>query len=306
MRDDFCAFILTHGRPDNVVTYKTLRACRYTGDVFFIVDNEDAAVDRYRANFGAERVIVFDKKAQADKIDEANNFDNRKVIVHARNASFDIAESLGVTHFVQFDDDYYFFGFRGCDGAKTIRRMDAVFDEVLDFLDSTPTLTVAFAQGGDSIGGFAGVKMKRKAMNSFFCRTDRRFTFLGSINEDVNTYVVEGTRGGLFFTFTGLQLDQKDTQSQGGGMTGHRVGAEVELVDLLEPGVLVRGEYRVRLAGLGQHQPPAKWRDALDHAGNIVLDKNITARPDAFLKAIAPFRPDVVVGVERAIADLGE
>lgn len=215
----FAAFILTHGRPDNVVTYKTLRACGYTGDVFFIVDNEDATADRYRANFGAERVIVFDKKAQADKIDEANNFDNRKVIVHARNASFDIAEALGVTHFVQLDDDYYFFGFRGADGAKTIRRMDSVFEDVLDFLDSTPTLSIAFAQGGDSIGGFAGVKMKRKAMNSFFCRTDRRFTFLGSINEDVNTYVVEGTRGGLFFTFTGLQLDQKDTQSQGGGMT---------------------------------------------------------------------------------------
>lgn len=215
----FAAFILTHGRPDNVVTYKTLLACGYTGDVFFIVDNEDATADRYRANFGAERVIVFDKKAQADKIDEANNFDNRKVIVHARNASFDIAESLGVTHFVQLDDDYYFFGFRAADGAKTIRRMDSVFKDVLDFLDSTPTLSIAFAQGGDSIGGFAGVKMKRKAMNSFFCRTDRRFTFLGSINEDVNTYVAEGTRGGLFFTFTGLQLDQKDTQSQGGGMT---------------------------------------------------------------------------------------
>ena len=42
----FAAFILTHGRPDNVVTYKTLRACGYTGDVFFIVDNEDATVDR--------------------------------------------------------------------------------------------------------------------------------------------------------------------------------------------------------------------------------------------------------------------
>jgi len=215
----FAAFILTHGRPDNVVTYKTLRACGYTGDVFFIVDNEDATVDRYRANFGAKRVIVFDKKAHADKIDEANNFDNRNVIVHARNASFDIAESLGVTHFVQLDDDYHFFGFRGNDGAKTIRRMDAVFDEVLDFLDSTPTLSVAFAQGGDSIGGFSGVKMKRKAMNSFFCRTDRRFTFLGSINEDVNTYVVEGTRGGIFFTFTGLQLNQPMTQTNDGGMT---------------------------------------------------------------------------------------
>jgi len=221
----FAAFILTHGRPDNVVTYKTLRAGGYTGDVFFIVDNEDATVDRYRANFGANRVIVFDKKAQADKIDEANNFDNRKVIVHARNASFDIAEALGVTHFVQLDDDYREFKYRTGRGkyidagSKPIRQLDYVIEATCEFLDTSGAVTVAWAQGGDFIGGFSGIKLKRKAMNSFFCRTDRRFTFLGAINEDVNTYVVEGTRGRLFFTFTGLQLDQLATQSQGGGMT---------------------------------------------------------------------------------------
>lgn len=36
----------------------------------------------------------------------------------------------------------------------------------------------------------------------------------------------------------------------------------------------------------------------LDQAGNVVLDKNIAARPETFLKALVPFRPDVVVGVE--------
>ena len=36
----------------------------------------------------------------------------------------------------------------------------------------------------------------------------------------------------------------------------------------------------------------------LDQAGSVVLDKNIAARPETFLKAIAPFRADVVVGVE--------
>src|SRR5262249_38236148 len=36
----------------------------------------------------------------------------------------------------------------------------------------------------------------------------------------------------------------------------------------------------------------------LDQDGNVVLDKNIAARPETFLKALAPFRDDVVVGVE--------
>src|SRR5262249_25872026 len=36
----------------------------------------------------------------------------------------------------------------------------------------------------------------------------------------------------------------------------------------------------------------------LDQAGAVVFDKNIPARPETFLKALAPFRDDVVVGVE--------
>lgn len=61
--------------------------------------------------------------------------------------------------------------------------------------------------------------LKRKCMNSFFCSTERPFRFVGAMNEDVNTYTTLGSRGGLFFTFTSVQLDQKETQSQNGGIT---------------------------------------------------------------------------------------
>jgi hypothetical protein len=36
----------------------------------------------------------------------------------------------------------------------------------------------------------------------------------------------------------------------------------------------------------------------LDSAGAVVCDVNLPTRPDAFLAAIAPFRADVIVGVE--------
>ena len=36
----------------------------------------------------------------------------------------------------------------------------------------------------------------------------------------------------------------------------------------------------------------------LNQAGAIVLHRNMRADPDSFLKAIAPFRQDIVVGVE--------
>ena len=219
MENNFAVFILTHGRPDNVKTFSTLKKCGYTGKVYFIIDNEDKTIDKYIQNFGKENIVVFDKKAMADSIDEGNNFDNRKVIIHARNACFKIAKDLGIKYFMQFDDDYYYFGYRYETGAKIIKNLDVVIKKMLDFYKSINIKSIAFSQGGDHIGGFSGIKLKRKCMNSFLCSTDREFTFVGSINEDVNTYTSLGNRGDVFFTFTNIQLDQKDTQSNKGGMT---------------------------------------------------------------------------------------
>jgi hypothetical protein len=216
---DFAVFILTHGRPDNVITYRSLIKSGYTGRIFFIIDNEDATADKYRKNFGDGRVIIFDKKAMADDVDEGNNFDERRTITHARNACFKIAAALGITYFIQLDDDYGSFLYRNERHGVTIKNIDAVFDALLRFYISTPALSIALSQGGDHIGGFSGLRLKRKCMNSFICSTRRPFQFIGAMNEDVNTYTTLGNRGFLFFTFTGLQLNQAQTQSQAGGIT---------------------------------------------------------------------------------------
>jgi hypothetical protein len=220
--DTFAVFILTHGRPDNVITYKTLQKCGYTGKLFFIVDNEDKTVNRYIENFGADKVMIFDKKAEADKCDEGNNFDERRTITMARNACFGIAEKLGITHFMELDDDYKQFKFRFSNKLgyeAVVKNIDRLLLSFLRFYKSTSCLTIALSQGGDHIGGFSVTKLKRKAMNSFLCSTERPFRFVGAMNEDVNTYTTLGSRGGLFFTFTSAQLDQKETQQQGGGIT---------------------------------------------------------------------------------------
>lgn len=220
--ETFAVFILTHGRPDNVITAKTLAKCGYTGKLFFIVDNEDKTVDRYIENFGRERVMVFRKKEVADACDEGNNFDERRTILMARNACFDIAKAIGVTHFIMLDDDYKQFKFRfenklGYEAVvKDINRLFATF---LAFYKATPSTSIALSQGGDHIGGFSITRLKRKCMNSFFCSTERPFKFIGAMNEDVNTYTTLGSRGVLFFTFTSAQLDQKESQQQAGGIT---------------------------------------------------------------------------------------
>lgn len=223
---DFAVFILTHGRPDNIKTLTTLKKCGYTGKIYYIVDNEDKTVDKYIKNFG-DSVKIFDKKAMADSVDEGNNFDNRKVIIHARNACFEIAKELGITYFIQLDDDYTGFFYRYANKlgyTPNIKNINKIFNTFINFIKNTSAITICFSQGGDHIGGFNGItKLKRKAMNSFFCSTKRPFQFIGSINEDVNTYTSLGCRGYLFFTFTSIQLRQTDTQTQGGGMADEYV-----------------------------------------------------------------------------------
>lgn len=228
---DFAVFILTHGRPDNVKTLNTLKKCGYTGKIYFIVDNEDKTIEQYQKNYGIENVKIFDKKAIADEVDEGNNFDERRTITHARNACFKIAKEIGITYFVQLDDDYTAFDFRidtqsieNCGAIKPIKNLNAVFDMLLNYYKNIPALSIAFAQGGDFIGGINNGKgsyrfNKRKCMNSFFCSTEREFQFVGAMNEDVNTYTTEGSRGKLFFTIPFVSLTQTATQSNKGGIT---------------------------------------------------------------------------------------
>ena len=229
MNKDFAVFILTHGRPDNVITIETLKKCGYTGKLFLVIDNEDKTAEQYYKNFGRDKVIMFDKKKYADECDECNNFDERRTITMARNACFDIAKKVGVTYFIQLDDDYTHFYYTSDtelkyrSDHKSIKKINNIFNYFLEFYKSNNYKSIAFAQGGDFIGGEGSSvwtkKMARKCMNSFICSTERPFKFIGAMNEDVNTYTTRGSRGDLFITIAWIRLEQKRTQSQGGGIS---------------------------------------------------------------------------------------
>lgn len=221
----FCAFILTHGRADRVYTYKSLRKSGYTGPIVLLVDNEDKTVDEYQKKFPGQ-VYVFDKKEWAEKTDEGDNFNDRRAIIYARNANFEIAKELGYEYFIQLDDDYTDFRHKKNHKDeymdKKILNLDAVFDAMLQYYISIPALSIAMAQGGDFVGGKLGnswKKPKRKAMNTFICSVHRPFKFFGKVNDDVTTYTTLGSRGALFLTLMNLAIQQKQTQQNAGGMT---------------------------------------------------------------------------------------
>lgn len=228
MRNDFVTFILTHGRPNKVETLDALKRAGYTGKSILVIDNEDDKAQEYYDTYGKENVVMFDKAKKATEFDTMDLGTDRRSVVYARNACFDIAENLGYKYFLELDDDYFNFRRRyvkdnGEFGSCYLRDFDAVVDAMIDFLELTGALTVAFAQTGDFIGGPTSrvfkEKLARKAMNSFFCKTENRFDFVGRINEDVNTYVSLGARGKLLFTVCDMALDQRQTQANSGGMT---------------------------------------------------------------------------------------
>ena len=226
LRPGVGVFILTHGRPDNVKTWDLLRKYGYAGPVHVVIDNEDARGADYRARFG-DAVLEFDKAREAELFDTADLSGNRKSVVYARNAVAEMASRLGYTYYVEMDDDYDYLSTRFIVNGQLpyakLTDIHAAFNITLDFLDASGALCVAWAQGGDLIGGAQSKRyaqsILRKAMNLLFIRTDRPVTFVGRINEDVNTYVTLGNRGELFFTPVHLVLNQLDTQSNAGGMT---------------------------------------------------------------------------------------
>ena len=227
MNEKFAVFILSHGRPNNVITLNTLNKCGYTGEWYIVIDNEDDTAEEYYKNFGRERVIMFDKLAVAQTFDTADTFEDRRTIVYARNACFDIAKRIGIKYFLELDDDYTGFMRRYIDDQKLrsvlTKNLDRIFEMMVKFMDDTGAITVAFAQGGDLIGGVSNKnfhkKVLRKAMNSFFCDVDKPFQFLGRVNEDVNTYTLLGQQGKLIMSISEFMLNQKQTQSNAGGMT---------------------------------------------------------------------------------------
>lgn len=228
MRNDFAVFILTNARPNRVKTYKALRDGGYTGKIYLILDNQDSTVSHYEENFSSDEIIIFNKQEAMNLTDSADNTNNPKAVVYARNMCHSIATKLGLDYFLVLDDDYGRFDFRSDDNLeyceKKIKNLDTIFDIFLEFLGDTPAKSIAFSQNGDFIGGKNGsygqkIALTRKCMNSFFCKTDRPFKYHGLINEDVTAYTLNASKGDLYFTSTHISLKQTDTQTNQGGLT---------------------------------------------------------------------------------------
>ena len=223
-----CIFIISHGRPDKQDTLKTLLDAKCLYPIYIVIDNTDKKLDTYKRKY-PNKVIVFDKEEWAKKTDQGDNFNNLRTTTHARNTCFYIADKLGYQYFLVLDDDYVKFDFRINHHLEyptkffKIRDINPIIKYYFEFFKKINCKSICFSQGGDYIGGsqspYAKNNLTRKAMNSFFCSVSRPFTFFSRLNEDVNTYMLLGSKGNLFLTAPVCSLTQRATQNTIGGMS---------------------------------------------------------------------------------------
>lgn len=230
--DEFAVMILCHGRPDNTPTFDTLRKYGYNGRIIIVCDDEDKTLPQYQELY--PEVAVFSKQKVREYTDPMDNKNDMRCALYARNACFDIAENLGLTYFAEFDDDYIGIPYRweedGVMYRSQLANLDAVFEAYIEFLETNENIySVAFGQPGDFIGGCGSRlhqdRYRRKCMNSWICKTERRLQFAGTMNDDCTTYSIEGFKGQLFYTFDFIMIDQPETQQVKGGMTDMYLGA---------------------------------------------------------------------------------
>jgi hypothetical protein len=260
MRNDFCIFILSNRRPTNIKTLDTLQKCGYTGKWFIVIDDEDPTAEQYKKQFG-DRVLVFSKAKVAEITDSCDTSKDRRTPLWARNACWDLAKQVNCRFFCQLDDDYNWFSYRRVAKREAdrpprysnlkVETLDIIFDGMVELLENTPSVSsIAFSQGGDyNVSSKTARRVLRKAMNSFFCDTQRPFKFIGKFNDDVNTYISHGATGKLFFTYCPIQLTQGVTQQNAGGITEA----------YKENGTYVKSFYTVMIS------PSSTWIELMGH-----------------------------------------
>jgi len=280
-KKEFCVFILTYGRAKKVRTVHTLRKGGYTGKIFLVCSTDDNQIEEYKNLYG-EDVIIFNKDDYKGKFDIADNFEKDNVVVYARNACFDISSKLGYKYFLVLDDDYENFRYKFDNEYKfgcfiLHQNLDNIFKATLQYYKTINALTISYSQGGDYIGGGEGqggesIHIKRKVMNTFFCSIERRFNFLGRINEDVNAYVFYGNKGGLMFQINNFAVWQMQTQANSGGLTEF----------YLDGGTYLKSFYTVifapsctKVALMGAVNPRLHHKIYWEHAVPKIISQNL-------------------------------
>lgn len=216
MTKKFAVFILTHGRPRNQLTVKSLHNVGYTGEWYLVLDDQDETYDEYVEEWGTDRIIVFNKDYFIRNTDTGLRTPVPKFAVFARNAIEHIAKTRGYDAFMMLDDDITKFRIRlpYGDSLKSYPingQFDAIIEHAVDFVLSGDIACMGLGFCNLYIGGVENFNKEnprqRLCAEAFIRNTSYPINWRLNMVEDLITSIDAAMSGAVWFQFLPIQCE---------------------------------------------------------------------------------------------------
>lgn len=161
MRYNIGYFILSHGRPDKVLTYDVVRDLLPKEHLYIVIDDQDKTGDEYRSNY--DNVITFCKADRLKLVDTCDTNKNPKNALCVRSFIIDEAIRLGYDYAFMLDDDITNFKYRYVNEAGTfksdkITNLVDIIDELAEFAECSSSINLlSFSHSSFYAGGKDGM-----------------------------------------------------------------------------------------------------------------------------------------------------
>lgn len=233
MTKKFAVFILTHGRPHNQLTVKTLRDLGYTGDLYLVVDDQDDTFDEYVKEWGVNTVIVFNKDHFIRHTDTGLSVPVTKFAVFARNAIEHIAKFMGYKTFMMLDDDITKLRVR-LPEDESLRsyqfngHFNEIIDKSVDYVLDCNIACMGFGFCNLYIGGVENFNKEnprqRLCAEAFIRNTSHPVSWRLNMVEDMITSIDAAMSGDVWFQFLPIQVEIKMSEGavEGGNSEVYR------------------------------------------------------------------------------------
>lgn len=223
---NYCIFIISHKRSENIITLNTLKRLNYKGKIYIVIDDLDVEKDIYIKNY--ENVLVFNKLDYFKKTEKLTNKKILSVALYSRRFIEDFTKENDIKNFVVFDDDILDFKIRFKTKDKIISENINDFNTILDFyfefLNSANIGMLGFGNETSYFGkNCFDNDLKRRIFNGFVRNRDIDFEWLGIYAEDFISCVENGKKGFICLECMYVKLEamckqQLKTKNQKGGM----------------------------------------------------------------------------------------
>ena len=201
-------FIISHGRPNEQLTYKLLRSG------------------------GVETDDIFDKQRYMDSCDSGVQSPTGLHAVYARNAAYDLALEKGYDFFVIADDDIDSITYRYPDGdklrSKNVHDVGNCFIALSEYMKTSDKIyCIGIAPHIAFMGGvkapIVAEGMKRVVFNIGLYRAGKRIRYASECQEDLAASILYNQQGKMMFSCGLLQQSAivEGRNKEGGGIEGH-------------------------------------------------------------------------------------